>query len=47
MKDYTIEDIRRIARPTLGKDVPLELFRILRIIACGIFSEIALVPLFT
>jgi predicted hydrocarbon binding protein len=32
MKDYTIEDIRRIARPTLGKDVPLELFRILRII---------------
>jgi len=32
MKEYSIEDISRVQRPTLGSDVPLFLFRILRII---------------
>lgn len=32
MKEYTLEEINNIARPTLGEDVPLALFRILRII---------------
>ncbi len=32
MKEYSIDDIRRIVRPELGEDVPLFLFRILRII---------------
>lgn len=32
MKEYSIEQIRSIVRPTLGEDVPLVLFRILRII---------------
>jgi uncharacterized protein len=32
MKEYTIEDIGHIVRPELGQEVPLELFRILRII---------------
>ncbi|HOJ72064.1 MAG TPA: hypothetical protein PLL96_04120 [Syntrophorhabdaceae bacterium] len=32
MKDYTVDDLRRIARPRLGDKIPLELFRILRII---------------
>ena len=32
MKEYTMEEINRIARPTLGEDVPLALFRILRIL---------------
>ena len=32
MKEYTIEDIGRIVRPKLGQEVPLSLFRILRII---------------
>ncbi len=32
MKEYAINDIANIARPKLGNDVPLILFRILRII---------------
>lgn len=32
MKEYTLEEIKTIIRPNLGEDVPLELFRILRII---------------
>jgi uncharacterized protein len=32
MKEYTVADIRKMARPKLGEDVPLALFRILRII---------------
>jgi predicted hydrocarbon binding protein len=32
MKEYTLREIESIARPKLGKDVPLSLFRILRII---------------
>jgi uncharacterized protein len=32
MKEYTFEDIRHIVRPELGQEVPLTLFRILRII---------------
>ncbi len=32
MKQYTLEEIKSIARPTLGEDVPLILFRILRVI---------------
>lgn len=32
MKEYSMEEIKKIQRPNLGKDVPLELFRILRII---------------
>lgn len=32
MREYSLEDIRSIVRPNLGEDVPLELFRILRII---------------
>ena len=32
MKEYSLEEIRSIARPKLGEDVPLALFRILRII---------------
>lgn len=32
MKDYSIDDIKRIVRPNLGEEVPLLLFRILRII---------------
>ncbi len=32
MKEYTLEDIRSIERPKLGENVPLALFRILRII---------------
>jgi predicted hydrocarbon binding protein len=32
MKEYTIEDIGHIVRPELGQEVPLTLFRILRII---------------
>jgi predicted hydrocarbon binding protein len=32
MKEYTIEDIGHIVRPELGQEVPLSLFRILRII---------------
>ncbi|MGD0228997.1 MAG: V4R domain-containing protein [Syntrophorhabdales bacterium] len=32
MREYTLQDIRGIARPLLGEDVPLTLFRILRII---------------
>ncbi|MCX7857300.1 MAG: DUF2507 domain-containing protein [Deltaproteobacteria bacterium] len=32
MKAYTIEEIKSIVRPSLGNEVPLELFRILRII---------------
>ena len=32
MKEYSFDDIRSIARPRLGKEVPLTLFRILRII---------------
>jgi len=32
MKEYTMEEISRVARPKLGEDVPLALFRILRIL---------------
>jgi uncharacterized protein len=32
MKEYSIEDIKTIVRPRLGDEVPLILFRILRII---------------
>ncbi|MCS7281574.1 MAG: DUF2507 domain-containing protein [Desulfobacterota bacterium] len=32
MKEYTLSDIKKIVRPRLGADVPLELFRVLRII---------------
>jgi len=32
MKEYTVDDIKNILRPRLGDDVPLLLFRILRII---------------
>jgi uncharacterized protein len=32
MKEYTVEDLKHIARPELGDEVPLTLFRILRII---------------
>ena len=32
MKEYSIEDVKAIARPTLGENVPLVLFRILRIV---------------
>ena len=32
MKDYVVDDIKSIVRPRLGEEVPLLLFRILRII---------------
>lgn len=32
MKDYSLDDIKTILRPNLGDDVPLLLFRVLRII---------------
>jgi uncharacterized protein len=32
MKEYTFEDIKHVVRPELGQEVPLTLFRILRII---------------
>ncbi len=32
MKDYAVDDVKNILRPRLGDDVPLLLFRILRII---------------
>ncbi len=32
MRDYSIEDVSRIIRPGLGEDIPLVLYRILRII---------------
>jgi uncharacterized protein len=32
MKEYSLEEIKSIVRPTLGEEVPLALFRILRII---------------
>jgi uncharacterized protein len=32
MKEYSLEEIRSVIRPKLGDDVPLVLFRILRII---------------
>jgi predicted hydrocarbon binding protein len=32
MKDYVVDDIKSIVRPQLGEEVPLLLFRILRII---------------
>ncbi len=32
MREYSIEDLKKIVRPKLGDHVPLELFRILRII---------------
>ena len=32
MKDYVVDDIKNVERPRLGDDVPLLLFRILRII---------------
>lgn len=32
MKDYVVDDIKNVLRPTMGDDVPILLFRILRII---------------
>ncbi|MCX8110501.1 MAG: hypothetical protein N3D15_04550 [Syntrophorhabdaceae bacterium] len=32
MREYTIEELKNVVRPELGDSVPLELFRILRII---------------
>jgi predicted hydrocarbon binding protein len=32
VKEYTVEDIKTIVRPKLGEEVPLVLFRILRIV---------------
>ena len=32
MKEYSIEEVMGTARPSLGDDVPLLLFRILRIV---------------
>ncbi|HNT43022.1 MAG TPA: DUF2507 domain-containing protein [Syntrophorhabdaceae bacterium] len=32
MKDYLVDDVKNIVRPQLGEEVPLVLFRILRII---------------
>ncbi len=32
MREYSIDDLKKIVRPELGENVPLELFRILRII---------------
>jgi uncharacterized protein len=32
MKEYTLEEVSRIVRPGLGEDIPLVLYRILRII---------------
>lgn len=32
MREYTIDEIKKIVRPKLGESIPLELFRILRII---------------
>jgi len=32
MKEYSIEEIKNIARPTLGEEIPLVLYRILRVI---------------
>jgi len=32
MREYTIDEIKQIVRPELGGQIPLELFRILRII---------------
>jgi predicted hydrocarbon binding protein len=32
MKDYLVDDVKNVVRPQLGEEVPLVLFRILRII---------------
>ncbi|MBP8625636.1 MAG: hypothetical protein KBI10_02930 [Syntrophorhabdales bacterium] len=32
MREYTVEELKKVVRPKLGDSVPLELFRILRII---------------
>ncbi len=32
MKEYTLDEIRSIVRPTLGEDIPLVFYRVLRII---------------
>jgi predicted hydrocarbon binding protein len=32
MKEYSIEEVSHIARPKLGEDIPLTLYRILRVI---------------
>lgn len=32
MREYTVDEIKNIVRPKLGENIPLELFRILRII---------------
>jgi hypothetical protein len=32
MKEYSIEEVSRIVRPELGEDIPLTLYRILRVI---------------
>ncbi|OPX99359.1 MAG: V4R domain protein [Syntrophorhabdus sp. PtaB.Bin006] len=32
MKEYSVEDVKHITRPRLGEDIPLVLYRILRVI---------------
>ena len=32
MKEYSIEEVSHIVRPQLGEDIPLTLYRILRVI---------------
>jgi predicted hydrocarbon binding protein len=32
MKEYSIDDVRQVVRPRLGEDIPLVLYRILRVI---------------
>ena len=32
MKEYSIEEVSHIVRPELGEDIPLTLYRILRVI---------------
>jgi uncharacterized protein len=40
MKEYTVEEVSRIVRPALGEDIPLVLYRILRIIGMrGILGD--------
>jgi len=47
MKDYLVDDIKNIVRPQLGEEVPLVLFRILRIIGMrSILGETSAAPLY-
>ncbi|OPY77079.1 MAG: V4R domain protein [Syntrophorhabdus sp. PtaU1.Bin153] len=32
MKEYSIDDVKHIVRPSLGEDIPLVLYRVLRVI---------------